>query len=176
MDQDIPRAVEAKRRMLAANPDTGMEVPQSPKSIEAARELLRAVFGPKEAPSNLPIPEGLPQSALAAFTTHPGLVSRVNWSEDKIPEQGVRAFFQPPGMFETKGRVNVSPEFKNQIDNVWHELSHVLGLEDFGGGVTAHDVTEASRRANRPRDVNLPSELKSLSRAAAMQQALARVK
>lgn len=178
MGQDYPAARAAKKKMLAANPDTGMEVPQSEASKQAAREFMRAVFGPAEKSAGGPLEidtsgnldDAIFTDIARAAATHPSLAKRVSWSSDLIPEKGTRAFFMPPsasaGMFggSSKGRINVSPDFKHQIDNVWHELSHVIGLQDFdeGQGVTAHDVTEASRRINRPADVALVARSNAL--------------
>ena len=161
---DMNAASQAKRRMLTANPDTGMEVPQSEASISASRKLLQSIFGPMTPPA----PGRQPQftiddprinaDVLEAWQMYPDLVDSVDWRSQLIPDKGVRAYLEPQtGLLGGgRGRITASPDFKHQQDNIWHELSHVVGLEDFGKGVTAHDVTEASRRANRPRDINLP--------------------
>jgi hypothetical protein len=185
MGQDLPAARTARAKMMAANPDTGMEVPQSARSIAAAKEFMRSVFGPRQAPAAGRQPKldlgdmdpKLVAGVLAAWERNPDLVESVNWTGNRIPEKGTRAFLQPPGMFGGRDTINLSPEFENQIDNVWHELSHTrgIGLQDFReneGDITAHDVTEASRRMNRPRDVNLPREAATLARVQALKDKL----
>jgi len=171
--------------MLRANPDTGMEVPQSDASRSAATDFLQSIFGPRQAPApgrqpKLDLGDMAPKlvaSVMAAWERNPDLTESVNWTGKRIPEQGTRAFLMPAGMFGGKDTINLSPEFEKQIDNVWHELSHTrgIGLQDFRenkGDITAHDVTEASRRVNRPRDVNLPRSIAAKARTDALKAGL----